>query len=250
MNLVTNDTTWYDVIPTFSPTGYTLFIPGLLDDGAEFVFGTDMVLTSGDEKDYVVREDSMSDYPYTKIKDGGYIVISTEPIIEPEPSPEPEPEPEPDIETVRTQKMNMIDTKTNEIITSGTDVELSTGTFHFALTIEDQSNINSLFNAVLLGAEGYLYHADGEDCTYFGKADIVAIYTATQTHITYYTTYGNMMRKWARRCETIEELNTINYGVALPEDIASEMQTLLAQAQTEMQRIVANLQGQEKEQEQ
>ena len=49
-------------------------------------------------------------------------------------------------------------------IYAGIDVELSGGTQHFSLMPNDQTNIDSMFAAITLGASEYPYHPDGGKC--------------------------------------------------------------------------------------
>lgn len=49
-------------------------------------------------------------------------------------------------------------------IYAGIDVELSDGTQHFSLMPNDQTNIDSMFAAITLGASEYPYHPDGGKC--------------------------------------------------------------------------------------
>lgn len=132
---------------------------------------------------------------------------------------------------------------TGEAINKGIDVAFDDGgeLDHFSLSIEDQTNINDMFNAVILGATSYPYHVDGEDCKVYTAEQITQIYIAKQTAITRIVTYGNMLRKWIRRTESMEELEDIQYGVELPTDIKAEMDELLKVANDQMNAVLAKL---------
>lgn len=132
---------------------------------------------------------------------------------------------------------------TGEAINKGIDVALddSGELDHFSLSIEDQTNINDMFNAVANGADNYPYHVDGEDCKVYTAEQITKIYIAKQTAITQTVTYGNMLRKWIRRAESMEELEGIQYGVGLPVDIQKDMNNLLAVAKEQMQKVISKL---------
>lgn len=134
---------------------------------------------------------------------------------------------------------------TGEAINKGIDVALdeSGELDHFSLSIEDQTNINDMFNAVILGATHYIYHVDNEDCKVYTAEQITKIYIAKQTAITQIVTYGNMLRKWIRRAESMEELEGIQYGVELPADIKAEMDALLKTATEQMNAVLAKLSG-------
>lgn len=158
----------------------------------------------------------------------------------PEPEPEPKHEP-PTLEELRAQKVEMANGTCEATIYAGIDAELSGGTQHFALTPNDQTNIDSMFAAVTLGATEYPYHADGEKCVLYSAADILALYVAYKSFVTYQTTYCNFLKIWINREEDRATLENITYGAELPEDLAAEMQTILAAAQTQIQAVASKL---------
>lgn len=80
------------------------------------------------------------------------------------------------------------------------------------------------------GADGYPYHADGQLCRIYPAADINAIATAATAHKLYHTTYCNHLLMWARRATSADELTTIFYGATLPEDLATNMAQVIADA--------------------
>lgn len=61
--------------------------------------------------------------------------------------------------------------------------------------------------------------------------DIIAISNAATAHKLYHTTYCNHMMAWARRAETVEELEGIVYGAELPEDLVANMNEILTNAE-------------------
>lgn len=139
------------------------------------------------------------------------------------------------------QKLSEVSSACGQIICDGFDIDLSSGTHHFSLTADDQTNINSIFNAVVLGASEYPYHADGEPCTVFSASDIVKLYVATKTLITNETTYNNMLRQWIKRETNIDVLKTITYGSDLPDDLKAQMQEILKSANNQIQSIISKL---------
>ncbi len=96
----------------------------------------------------------------------------------------------------------------------------------YALTTNDQINIQNLALQVQSGAETVLYHADGELCGPYTAAEVMTLMTAAVQHVTYHTTYCNHMLVWARRA-SYEELEQIVYGAQLPEDLQEHMAALL-----------------------
>ena len=137
----------------------------------------------------------------------------------------------PDIEQVRSDKEAELSNACNSAITAGIDVETTQGTEHFALTETDQINLTTAYNAVLMGAAGYPYHADNTMCRMFSADEIKAISEAGIAHIMYHTTLCNHLLTWARRAETVEEIEGITYTAdGLPEDLAANMASVLASA--------------------
>lgn len=135
------------------------------------------------------------------------------------------------LEERRAAKLKALSDACNAAITAGCDVALSTGSGHISMTAEDQINLSTATAAVEQGAEGYPYHLDGQLCAIFPAADIQAMAIRATRHKLEHTTYFNHLAAWARRCETVEELDAITYGVELPEDLQTNMAAVLAAAE-------------------
>lgn len=139
---------------------------------------------------------------------------------------------QPDLSVLVEAKTAELSAACREAIVSGVDVSLSDGSAgHFSLEETDQINLTTAFNAVQQGATGYPYHADGQLCRVYPADDIIAISNAATAHKLYHTTYCNHMMAWARRAETVEELEGIVYGAELPEDLAANMNEILTNAE-------------------
>ena len=152
------------------------------------------------------------------------------------------PTEEEQMETLRAKKLEEASDACEAAITAGIDVLLGDGTQeHFSLEVPDQSNIDSIFNAVLLGATAYPYHADGKQCKLYSAADIVTLYTAKQSTITQQTTYNNSLRQWISRETSLEVLKGISYGVELPEDLKAEVADILQKAKEQVEAIAKKL---------
>ena len=137
-----------------------------------------------------------------------------------------------DMETHRAAKLAELSNAGNAAIVAGVDVILpSTGeTEHFSLQETDQINLTTALSAVGQGAAGYPYHADGQLCRLYPAADILAISQAAIAHKLYHTTYCNHLLVWARRAETVVELEGITYGAALPPDLEANLAAVLTAA--------------------
>lgn len=118
-------------------------------------------------------------------------------------------------------------------IHAGVDVETTQGVEHFSLTENDQINLSSVYQQAQSGSPAVLYHADGKLCRMFTAAEITAIMTAATMHKTYHTTYCNHLHVWINRCDSVDELQTISYGVALPEDLQANLDGVLGAIQSE-----------------
>lgn len=144
---------------------------------------------------------------------------------------------------VRAAKLKEISEACNSVIVSGIDLELNEGTVHFNLSIEDQSNIANLFRVVELGGTEFPYQSDGGVCRIYTAAEIAQIYIAAQTLITTQTTYHNELKSYVQSLETPEEITAVQYGMTLPDPYLTEMTEKLMVAQTQMDAIVAKLNG-------
>ncbi len=142
---------------------------------------------------------------------------------------------------IKDAKIAEISAACNTVIVNGIDLELSQGKVHFNLSIEDQSNIANLFRVVELGGTEFPYQADGGVCRIYTAQEIVTLYIAAQTLITTQTTYHNALKAYVQSLEDAEDITAVTYGMELPEPYATEMNTKLAVAQTQMQAIVERL---------
>lgn len=137
----------------------------------------------------------------------------------------------PPLKSVRASKLAELSAACNAAITAGCDVVLADGTAgHISLTAEDQINLTNACASAEAGSETYPYHLDGQLCALYPAADIAAMGRAATAHKLYHTTYYNHLAAWVRRCETVEVVQVITYGVALPDDLAANMAAILAAA--------------------
>lgn len=146
-------------------------------------------------------------------------------------------------EVIRAAKIAEISAACNAVIVSGIDLELTDGTVHFNLSIEDQSNIANLFHVVELGGTEFPYQADGGVCRIYNAQEIAQIYIAAQTAITTQTTYHNALKAYVQSLDDVEQIAEVQYGMTLPDPYASEVADKLSVAQTQMNAIVARLGG-------
>lgn len=126
------------------------------------------------------------------------------------------------------EKISDLSNICNQTIINGFDVELSDISGHVSLTAEDQINLSTAYNSILQGAAQYPYHLDGQLCQMFSAEDISKIAQTATAHKLYHTTYFNHLKSWVERCETKEEIDAIDYGSELPEDLASSMNSIIS----------------------
>lgn len=119
----------------------------------------------------------------------------------------------------------------NATITAGFNATLSDGKeHHFSLEMTDQIMIALLANKAEAGQTSVPWHADGEGCKFFSQEDIALVNSLMENLVIYHETYFNSIRRWIRSVESIDDLNTIHYGDAIPEEYQSEvLKSILAQ---------------------
>ena len=144
-----------------------------------------------------------------------------------------------DLQNLTQKKVQMANETCQSLIYAGIDVELSGGTEHFALELHDQANIDSMFNAVTLGATEYQYHSDGGQMKIYSAEDIVTLYAAYRTFVSKQTAYCNFLKVWINRETDKNVLAGITYGSELPEDLATQMKTVMASSATQLQNVIA-----------
>lgn len=150
-------------------------------------------------------------------------------------------------------KVNEFSKKCQQTIENGADIvfdeaDAENTTEHFDFTTEDQANINSMFNAVLLGATEYPYHSKGNLCKVYTKDQIAKIYITMQSTVTSQISYFNAMKKYLeteyagkRDSESEQEFNAIEYGTPLTGEYLENYNAMMASANTQVQAIVAKL---------
>lgn len=127
------------------------------------------------------------------------------------------------LEDARKAKYQEIASACEQTIYAGVDVSTSSGVEHFSLTEEDQLNLFGKKMQLLAGEEKLEYHEDGNPCRYFSAEEMQKIITATMAYKTYHTTYCNALNMWIKNAETLEEVNSIYYGVEIPEAYQNEV---------------------------
>ena len=146
------------------------------------------------------------------------------------------------LSTLISLKNKSINETCEALIKKGVDVELKSGEIkHFSLDITDQTNIDSMFAAITLGATEYPYHADGEQCIMYSATDLMSLYITYKTFVTSQTTYCNFLKIWVSRETTKEAIEKIQQGDELPEDLNAQMSVVLERAKTQIDALLQSL---------
>lgn len=131
-------------------------------------------------------------------------------------------------------------------INAGTFVKLPDGTEKdFSYSTADQANVSEMFLACMMGAESYPYHANGEGCMTYTAAEIVSIYGTLSMYKTSQITYQNQLKQYVNSLGTVDDVNAVQYGQELSGDYLTTYNTLMTEAQTQMQAVLAKVAGNE-----
>ena len=145
-------------------------------------------------------------------------------------------------ETYLNDKLSSLSNSCNEIITNGAEITLTDGSKKtFSYSIEDQANVSEMFNAIVMGATSYPYHANGEGCKMYSAEDIVKIYSALTALKTSQVTYYNQLREYAKTLEFVPDIQSIVYGQELTGTYLETYNELMQNATTEMQKVLSRI---------
>lgn len=140
------------------------------------------------------------------------------------------------------RKITEIAVACNEVINNGSIIELSDGSAEsFAYSLEDQANISEMFNAVIMGATQYPYHADGKECKMYSAQDILTIYVMLSTLKTSQLTYHNQLRAYVQSLTKAEDVEGIKYGQELTGQYLEAYGSIMAQAKVELDKVIAKV---------
>lgn len=135
-----------------------------------------------------------------------------------------------DISEVRNTKIAEMSEASEKTIYAGTDITLSDGvTYHFSFSDQDQTQIGFIAtaakNAAMLESMGlptnetgkdYPWHADGGDCIFYSREDMITIGTTMQKYITYHNSYFHALRNYIQSMNNPLKIVDVYYGVEVP----------------------------------
>ena len=148
------------------------------------------------------------------------------------------------VEEKRATKIVELSAACEAAINAGTTVPMPDQTQEvFTYSTADQANVSEMFMACLMGADGYLYHENGGECRLYSKAEIVAIYGTLSMYKTGQLTYHNQIKQYVNTLSTASEIASVVYGQPLTGEYLIAYNTLMAQAQAQMQAVLAQFTG-------
>lgn len=137
---------------------------------------------------------------------------------------------ETDLLSSRESKIAEMSAMSEKVIHAGTDITLSDGkTYHFSFSDQDQFQIGFLAtaakNAQILESmnlptyetgKDYPWHADGGDCIFYSREDMLTIGTTMQNYITYHNSYFHALRNYIQEMNNPLKILEIQYGDKVP----------------------------------
>ena len=141
---------------------------------------------------------------------------TVEMLLAPEPIEEEVAPTEPDeyVEYVRQMKIQQLSMACNEAIVGGFDYNGQ----HYSLTIEDQIELQSLvFQATQNPYGKFPYHADNSTYEELTSEEVLALYDAANSWKNSQRLYFNQLKQYVLGLSTMEEINSIQYGMEIPD---------------------------------
>lgn len=132
---------------------------------------------------------------------------------------------EPTLQELQELKVSEMNNVQQLTIQNGVDVTLSDGNIeHFTLTEHDQTSLMGLQTQVVLGSEAIPWHTSDqtEHCKFYSNADMSLITSAALSYVTWHVTYFRDLRIYIRSLQTKEEVESVFYGMDIPEEYQSE----------------------------
>lgn len=135
-----------------------------------------------------------------------------------------------DLATIRATKITEMSKMSETVIHAGTDITLTNGkTYHFSFSDQDQFQIGFLAsaakNAAMMEAmkkptletgRDYPWHADGGDCVFYSRDDMIIIGTAMLGYIQYHNSYFHAMRAYINNLTNPMAIVDLKYGDQVP----------------------------------
>ena len=97
----------------------------------------------------------------------------------------------------------------------------------YAMTINDQINIETLKNSIIDTTDSIPYHADGEICSLYPVEEFLEIYHKAIKNKLYHTTYFNQLKDMIKQMTSEEEVQACYYGMELDEEHQNNLLNLI-----------------------
>lgn len=166
--------------------------------------------------------------------EGGFILSNDGSVYqEPEPQPDPEEPYEPSLEELQEAKVTEMNAAQQQAIQEGISITLTDGTVeHFTLTDHDQTSLMGLQSQVLAGAENIPWHTsdESEHCRFYSNDDMKLITGMAMSYVTWHVTYFRDLRIYIRSLQDKGEIESVTYGMEIPEEYQSEPQKAMIAA--------------------
>lgn len=141
-------------------------------------------------------------------------------------------------------KIKQLSEACNATINAGAEIQLAEDVVEsFSYTLADQANVSEMFTAVMAGATEYPYHQNGGDCKMYSAQDIIKIYSTLSGMKTGQITYQNQLKQYVKAMTNIEDVYEVSYGQELTGEYLEKYNTLIAQAQEQMQTVLSKMMG-------
>lgn len=131
-----------------------------------------------------------------------------------------------ELEIAIAKKVDELSNICTQTIYDGADVTLADGTVeHFTLDEQDQLNLSGVGLELLMGEEIVSWHEDDEtiSCKFYSAADATTIIKTLTANKKYHITYFRDLRIYVKSLNSIEEVNSVFYGMVLPDEFKSEV---------------------------
>lgn len=188
-----------------------------------------------------------SEFVYLYKENDGEIILSDEdaPYVEPEVIVPEEPViPEPTLEEVKGGKIAELESEKALYISSGTSVELSTGTEHFYFGTEERLLLDSAYTNAKESRMAVPYYNANKDCKVYPFEDIVAIYIAKETTVAVAFALCHNLQKQVEDETDMEAVQSVTFDVqCLKNPYLENFNQSIAQAEAVKNKILENLEG-------
>lgn len=112
-------------------------------------------------------------------------------------------------------KINELSSVCKTQIIGGVSIDIDGVKEHFSYAIEDQQNIEKIFNMVSKTKNGAYYHQDGGGCKYYSAEQLIKLYVTETTNQMHHSTYFNQLKMYINNMDNINEVNAVYYGQEL-----------------------------------